>query len=84
MDRQTILIDDIGGLTCNLLVMSEQEDLRPAGQLVEYPKPGGSTWIIEMNEQIVKDDRECASLLDDVFKCCQAEGQVELIAGARA
>lgn len=84
VDRQPILVDDLGRLPHDLLVMSEQKDLCPGRQLVENPKPGRRASIVKVDEEVIENDRECASLIDDVFKCCQTHGQVELIARASA
>lgn len=75
MNEQTNRIHMLFRQFCEMPVMSEKDNLGPAGQFCEYLQGGSRPFIIELDQNIVNDKGYGFVFLQISFKACQPDAR---------
>lgn len=64
--------------------MGEEQDLGPIGQVAEYPEAGCCAFIVEVDEQVIRNEGQGLCTPDVVLDRGDAQREVKLIGRTRA
>src|SRR5579863_6459089 len=67
-----------------MAVVGEEDDLGPVCQLGKNFEPGGRAAVVEVDEQIVDDQRQRLEAFELLLDCGQAECEIQLVASTFA
>ena len=84
MDEELIVRDGRSRAFADMFVMREQKHLGAAGECGQGVQGGGGASFVELDQEVIGDERDGASGVEGRLQAGEAKGQVELVGGPEA